>query len=184
MRYTEIIDEAFNSVQPHNWHHWSDDTAQETTAEFQIEDGHFKVMFKEKYYERGRWELSFYRNGTLDLTGTGSAATVLSTVMAITREFIATQNPRWITYSAKNDEGSRNKLYPKLMARLMKEFPQYMAKEPKKLRTYTSYDLERPATPYAPPAPKPPEPATEMSQQEMDELDAFMDEFMASQRRS
>jgi hypothetical protein len=177
MRIQEIT-EAFDSVQPFHWTHWEDETAQEVMADFQIGDGHFKVMFKEKYYERQRWEISFYRNGTLDLTGTGSAATVLSTVMKITREFIATQNPRWITYSAKNDEGSRNKLYPKLMQKLMQEFPQYMAKDPHKSRTYTSYDLERPATPYMPPPAREPEPAPEpLSATEWDELEAFMSEF-------
>lgn len=177
-QYSTAINEAFNTVQPHNWTHWQDDTAQEVMADFQIGDGHFKVMFKEKAYERGIWELSFYRNGTLDLTGTGNAATVLSTVMAITREFISTQDPRYIGYSAKNDEGSRNKLYPKLMAKLMKEFPQYLAHPPKKMRTYTSYDLERPAKAFVPPpAPEPAEPHKPLSQQEWDELDAFMDEF-------
>jgi hypothetical protein len=182
MRYTEIS-EAFTNVQPFQWSHWSDDTAQEVKAEFQVEDGHFVVMFKEKYYERQRWELSFYRNGTLDLTGTGHATSVLATVMQITREFISTQNPRYITFAAKNDEVSRNKLYPKLMSRLMQEFPQYMARDPKKSRTYTSYDLERPPEPYvAPPAPEP-EPTTPLSSQEWDELDAFMSEFETQYRR-
>ncbi|RYF19336.1 MAG: hypothetical protein EOO77_10400 [Oxalobacteraceae bacterium] len=175
MRYHEIT-EAFNQVQPFHWTHWEDETAQEVMAEFQIGDGLFKVLFKEKYYERQRWELSFYRNGTLDLTGTGSAATVLATVMQITREFISTQEPRWITYAAKNDEGSRNRLYPKLMMRLMQEFPQYMAGEPKKSRTYTTYDLERPAKAYVAPTPAPSsnEPVTPMTDEEWDDIEAML----------
>lgn len=184
-RWGDNLTEAFDSVQPYQWTHWEDETAQEVMADFQIGDGHFKVMFKEKAYERGIWELSFYRNGTLDLTGTGSAATVLSTVMQITRDFISTQDPRYIGYAAKNEEGSRNKLYPKLMAKLMKEFPQYTAHPPKKRRTYTSYDLERPAKAYVPPAPEPQpeqEPAKPLSAEEWDDLEAFMNEFEAEHR--
>lgn len=184
MRIHEIT-EAFDNVLPLQWNHWSDETAQEVIAEFQIGEGHFKVMFKEKYYERGRWELSFYRNGVLDLTGTGNAATVLATVMQATREFIAAENPRWISYAAKNEEGSRNKLYPKLMAKLMREFPQYMGGEPKKSRTYTSYDLERPAKPYTPPPPADPEPVEPqkpLTADEWAELEAFMDEFETRHR--
>lgn len=173
-------------MKPFAWSYFGDDTVQEYTADFQIDDGHFITRFREKYYERGYWELSFYRNGILDLTGTGNAATVISTVMQITREFIAAVDPRFLCYAAKNEEASRNRLYPKLMAKLMREFPQYSARQPKKLRTYTSYDLERPAKPFAAPDPEPEsvfDSVTPLTPQEWEELERFMDELQAESRK-
>ena len=177
MRLFELT-ESLDKIVPYQWAHFANDTIQLYHADFQIGDGHFIVEFKEKYYERGYWELSFVRNGELDLSGTGSAGSVFATVMAITREFINDVDPRFIHFAAKNEEDSRNKLYPKLISRLQKEFPLYMQKEPKKTRTYTRYELERPKKELSnrseEMAPEKP-----LSPEEWEELDAFMRELQS-----
>lgn len=171
MRYWEL-NEAFDKVMPFTWAHFGDDTIQLYRADFQIDDGHFIVEFREKYYQRGYWELSFVRNESLDLTGTGNAGSVFATVIQITREFIRDMDPRYLSFMAKNEEASRNKLYPKLMQRLQREFPQYVSSEPKTLRTWTGYELSRPRKEYTPPVPEKTEDETsvDFSAEEWEEL--------------
>jgi len=139
--------ESLSRVIPYTWKDHSTDDLKLIQADFQIQDGYFIVQFNSPYYNPGYWNLSFTRNGELELTGTGSATTVLATVIAIVREFIHDVSPRHISFAAKNDEMSRNKLYPILFAKIAKEFTQYTTGETKKLRQYTSYNASQKASP-------------------------------------
>ena len=175
--------ESFNSAASYQWYDRSNDDMKLLQAEFQIGDGWFVVQFRMDYHSPGVWTLSFTRNQSLDLSNRGNAMLVLSTVMQITREFISTVEPRWITFSAAMDEPSRVKLYPKLMQIMMREFPQFTDDPPKVHgleRKFTSYQVQQPPKPYvAPPAPEP-DPTLDyspMSDQEWEDLIQYMDEL-------
>lgn len=140
MRYAEILSEAFDTVVPYRWEDHSNEDMRLLQANFTIADGDFIVQFKKPYYNPGLWEFTFVRNGELELSGTGSAQKVFATVIDIVRSFINDIGPRMITFAAKNDEPSRLKLYPKLLALLQREFPQYISKE-RPRRSHTHFDV-------------------------------------------
>ena len=181
MRYYEIMTEAFDTQIDYRWNDKSDPDVSLHQAKFSIGDGFFIVQFKKPYYNPGVWELSFVRNYGHDLTGTGSAPQVLATVMRIVRDFIQKHDPRTIVFSAKNDEASRNKLYPKLMRKLMAEFPEYVESEPSKNHKYTRYQVERPPRPIQLPEPEEQKPEKSMTPEEWAEIERFMDEFSREQ---
>lgn len=133
------LKEAFDGVQRFSWVDNSNEDMSLLQASFQMDDGLFVVQFKNLYYNPGYWEMSFVRNGELKLTNTGSAQKVLATVMDAARQFIAAKHPRQLALAAKNDEVSRTKLYPKLIAMMQRDFPQYVGDAPKKMRSHTEY---------------------------------------------
>lgn len=183
MRYQEIIRESLSKVLPYHWHDKSDDDVGLIHADFQVGEGYFIVQFKMPYYNPGIWELSFTRNGELALSGTGNAGAILATVMQIVREFIKAKDPRTLTFSASVSEPSRSKLYPKLMAILMREFPEFTADEPKQGRKYDSFGATRPARPWVmPPPPPKPEPY-EGPEVSFDELEQMLADLDAADRK-
>lgn len=138
--------ESFNKVLPVHWYDRSEEGISLYQAEFQIDDGMFIVQFLNKHYNPGVWELSFVRNNELVLSGTGNAMVVFSTVIQCVREFVNAINPKMLEFYGKNSETSRNKLYPKLIKMLMKEFPDYVQRKTKEVGLkdrYTQYSVER-----------------------------------------
>jgi len=59
----------------------------------------------------GAWEIEFSRDGTHGLTGAGDAIKIFGTILDIIKEFIDSENPKFITFSSKLDEESRVKFY-------------------------------------------------------------------------
>lgn len=68
------------------------------------------------------WEVVFYRNGRVGITGEGDAMRVFATVISAIKDFIKKQDPYGIAFSAakksSQDSSSRSKLY----ARMAKKF--------------------------------------------------------------
>jgi hypothetical protein len=174
--------EALNAPLDITWADRSSEDVELYVAEFQIDEGHFKVLFKEKYYERGIWNIAFVRNDTYELTGTGDALKVMATVLKAVREFISFQNPRFITFEMKNDEQSRFKLYDRLMRMLMKEFPKYMVRSERPGSKHSSRTLERPPE-YTPPPPREPEPEYDGPEVSFDELEAMLADLDRKKKR-
>lgn len=142
MRYIELF-ESFANALPIRWEKVAHEKNNILVAIFDVEDGNFVVQFSNSRYEPDQWEISFRRNGTLDLTGTGSPHIVLSTVMASIRIFIKKHVPQAIRFSAKKSETSRVSLYPKLIAIMQREFPEYETCEQKAFGNFLQYSLER-----------------------------------------
>ncbi len=143
-----LINELFESLDkivPYTWHDRSNEDMRLIHAEFQIGDGLFVVQFKNLYYNPGVWTLSFVRNQQLELSQTGNASTVISTVVDITRNLITVVDPRWVEFEIKHDEPSRFKLYERLYSMLLAEFPQYMREETKRFQrsNVTQYSTKR-----------------------------------------
>lgn len=153
--FINIVAESFTNAVPVSWRDHSNEDLRLLQAHFQIDDGHFVVQFQMPYYNAGYWEMSFTRNNELTLSGTGKAPTVLATVMQAAREFIEAVEPRWISFAADVNEPSRSRLYPKLTAIMMKEFPQFTASPPKVGRKHVSYEVGQPAKPWVMPEPAP-----------------------------
>lgn len=61
---------------------------------------------------------------TFDITGTGHAYAVFSTVVDILKDFIETEEPSMITFGA--DEESRQKLYARIIQRVPQIEPNYV----------------------------------------------------------
>jgi hypothetical protein len=173
MRDLIQIVEALDRALPIQWSDKSNEDLRLIHGEFQIGDGHFVVQFKMPYYDH-IWNLSFVRNGDLKLSGTGNAAIVLATVMQAVREFIASVDPRYITFAADVTEPSRGRLYPRLIAMLASEFPEFTASE-KAGRKHTTYDLERPARPWVAPPPPPKPEYEQVSPKDFEELMKWVD---------
>ena len=62
-------------------------------------------------------------NGTEEITGTGDAVEIFSTVINILRKEINKRKPNLIGFGAH--EKSRQKLYDRIIKRMSKEFPEY-----------------------------------------------------------
>lgn len=184
-RATRVV-ETFSSVLPLRWSSETNEDMKLLVANFEVGEGQFVVRFKAEYPDMNVWEISFKRNGTLDMTGTGSAHVVLSTVMGAIRQFLREHDPDHIMLAARRTEESRISLYPKLIAMMQREFPQYVAKPPHKLNTYMLYYLDRaprPSPACAAPSPGslPKEQPAPMSPEEWDDLDGFMAHRRAEQ---
>lgn len=184
--YIDLI-ESFTKTVPYSWADHTEDGVGLLQAKFQIGDGYFVIQFIRKPYMGRHWDVSFVRNGERSLTGTGNAMVVLSTVMAAVADFIEAVNPSEITLSADVDDSSRLTLYPKLIERLLRQFPKYRLDSvedgKRSQRTgeqFRTYQLSRP---YEEPAPAPvaePEPPidiSDMTDDDWDDLDALVAEL-------
>lgn len=170
---TQNLCESMDTAMPLIWHDHSTEDMRLYQAKFDIGDGHYVVQFKRPYYDHC-FEITFVRNESLDLTGTGSAHTVIATVMSAIRYFVRNRDPRLFRFSGKNDEPSRNRLYPRLARMIVAEFPDYTVRE-RHTRQYTSYEFERPARPLPQPDPVPepetvPEDVPEVSWEELEAM--------------
>jgi hypothetical protein len=120
--------ETLDSRISYEWKDMSNDDVKLYIAEFMVDNAQFRVFFKKPYYNM-TWEISFTRNGTYDLTGTGKAYLVMSGVVEIIGDFITRHDPWMFHFDAKKSEASRLKLYSRLVAVVGKKFPEYTVKK-------------------------------------------------------
>ena len=109
MRATEFVTEAFNSPYPITWEHG--DESHDALA--RLPDGsNLSIMFSLDYGEYGdeEWTVEFWRNNSQDVTGEGDAYRIFATVMTAIQQFIKTQEPERMRFSATKDtdSGDRN----------------------------------------------------------------------------
>jgi hypothetical protein len=118
MFITELfLNEAFNQPYPVKWEkgEFGDYDALATLA-----DGtYLSIMFNRE--EDGEYQIEFHRNHSQEVTGEGDAQRVFATVLGAIQQFIKTQQPERVRFSAtKDDEDnsqSRTKLYDRLVQR-------------------------------------------------------------------
>lgn len=128
MRATEFIAELFEPKAP-TWK-WVFRGSEEATADFKVGD----VPYRFYAYSNGEndWEVEFKinsneydQNGKIKfgtkfgLAGTGNSAEVMSTVVDIMREFLEMYRGKIDTIGFTAEEPSRQKLYMRMMKRLL-----------------------------------------------------------------
>lgn len=178
MRIFMNIVESLSSPLPVTWHDRSGEGITAYNAEFQIDDGLFVVRLINQHVNPGYWEVSFLRNGTYELTGTGNAQAVMATVLDVLRTFVREADPRFVNIEMKNDEGSRHRLYQRLAQNLVQEFPEYELHKKKVGSKYTGITVKRKDRPYVAPEPVEREPVEElppMTDEEWADLEKYFD---------
>lgn len=125
MRATEFITELFEPKAP-TWE-WMFRGSEEATADFQVGE----IPYRFHAYSNGEndWEVEFKvrtydrsttaRKTRFGLTGTGNSAEVMSTVVDIMREFLEMYRGKIDTIGFTAEEPSRQKLYMRMMKRLL-----------------------------------------------------------------
>lgn len=73
-------------------------------------------LFDERLY------LSFTANGSIEMTGKGSAERILATVMQIMEKFLEHSTPDEIVFIAPTDSPARARVYEKMVGRYAKKF--------------------------------------------------------------
>jgi hypothetical protein len=157
-----ILLELFKQTVPWEIHNESAFSAE---AEFTIDglkyevllDGgsHNLVQLENPYEELDVWEISFVVSGTIarnngadderftgtsDITGTGNALLVFSTVIEIINHFISTRNGLdSISFSAHQNEPTRIKLYNRMAQYYAKKGWRYISNEEIEARNETPY---------------------------------------------
>lgn len=117
MRLFEIMNK------PLEWE-WTIQHSDNQSAEFIVGEMTYTVFFKlSEAREMGEyWHVSFsvtggeFRANRADITGSGNAFAVFSTVLNILQDFIQNENPNQLILSAK--EKSRRKLYDRIAKKL------------------------------------------------------------------
>ena len=123
MRANEFITEAFDAPYPMTWEH---NEGESHDALVKLPDGtNLSIMFSVEYGDEGEeeWQVEFWRNQSLDVTGEGDAQRIFATVLSAIQQFIKIENPKRIKFSAAKQTGemtpnaSRTNLYNKLVKR-------------------------------------------------------------------
>ena len=119
MRANEFLTEAFNQPYPLTWNK-SEHGDYDALA--RLPDGtNLSILFNNEGDEE--WQVEFYRNNSLEVTGEGDAQRVFATVLTAIQQFIQKEHPWRIVFSASKlvlrgqDKNSRASLYNSLVAR-------------------------------------------------------------------
>ena len=119
MRANEFLNEAFNQPYPLTWNK-SEHGDYDALA--RLPDGtNLSILFNNEGDEE--WQVEFYRNNSLEVTGEGDAQRVFATVLTAIQQFIQKEHPWRIVFSASKlvlrgqDKNSRASLYNSLVAR-------------------------------------------------------------------
>lgn len=64
------------------------------------------------------WGIEFTRGNSMEVTGQGDELRILSTIIAILKEFIEKEKPTAIYFAADREEASRMKLYDRMAKKL------------------------------------------------------------------
>lgn len=120
---TGAIAEAFNAPYPMTWEHGDGSH----DALVKLPDGtNLSIMFSVEYGDYGNeeWQVEFWRNNSQDVTGEGDAQRIFATVLSAIQEFIKTENPERIRFSAskETDAGDRNASRSSLYTSLVKRY--------------------------------------------------------------
>lgn len=122
MRANEFVTEAFDQPYPMTWEHGDDSH----DALAKLSNGtNLSIMFNKDYGDYGdeEWTVEFWRNNSQEVTGEGDQQRVFATVLSAIRQFIDTEHPARIRFSANKDvdpgqkSQTRSNLYTKLVQR-------------------------------------------------------------------
>lgn len=122
MRANEFVSEAFDQPYPMTWEHGDDSH----DALAKLSNGtNLSIMFNKDYGDYGdeEWTVEFWRNNSQEVTGEGDQQRVFATVLSAIQQFIDTEHPARIRFSANKDvdpgqkSQTRSNLYTKLVQR-------------------------------------------------------------------
>ena len=122
MRANEFVSEAFDQPYPMTWEHGDDSH----DALAKLSNGtNLSIMFNKDYDDYGdeEWTVEFWRNNSQEVTGEGDQQRVFATVLSAIQQFIDTEHPTRIRFSANKDvdpgqkSQTRSNLYTKLVQR-------------------------------------------------------------------
>lgn len=122
MRAHEFVAEAFDQPYPMTWEHGDDSH----DALAKLSNGtNLSIMFNKDYGDYGdeEWTVEFWRNNSQEVTGEGDQQRVFATVLSAIQQFIDTEHPTRIRFSANKDvdpgqkSQTRSNLYTKLVQR-------------------------------------------------------------------
>ena len=74
------------------------------------------------------WEVSFYANGSTDLTGSGNPIKVMSTVMGMMKIFLKEYDPEIVTFTGSREKG-RVSLYDRMSKRFASQYGYKVSKK-------------------------------------------------------
>lgn len=102
---------------------WEKDTISKAWASFVVNDTNYKFVAYIVEDPLRKWNIQFFAvdgnyNVRVGITGTGSSATVMSTVVDIMRNFLSSR-PEIESIEFSADEPSRQSLYAKMVQRLL-----------------------------------------------------------------
>ena len=141
------LNEVFDAPYPMTWEH---DEGESHNALVKLPDGGvLTINFYVEYGDEGQeeWIVEFWRDNTLDVTGTGDQQRIFATVLSAIQQFIKIENPERIKFSAAKQTGdmtpnaSRTSLYNKLVQRFANSLGYNVKTTDHALNTV--YDLER-----------------------------------------
>jgi hypothetical protein len=125
MRAQEFVAEAFD--QPYPLLRWEKGDFGDVDAIARLDDGTFlSIMFNKgfgKDTKEETWSVEFWRNNSQEVTGEGDQQRVFATVLSAIQQFIDTEHPAHIRFSANKDvdpgqkSQTRSNLYNKLVQR-------------------------------------------------------------------
>ena len=116
------VAEAFNQPYPMTWEHGDESH----DALVKLPDGtNLSIMFSMDYgaYGDEEWTVEFWRNNSQEVTGEGDQQRIFATVLSAIQQFIKTEHPERIRFSANKDvepgqkSQTRSNLYTKLVQR-------------------------------------------------------------------
>ena len=125
MRASEFVSEAFD--QPYPLLRWEKGDFGDVDAIARLDDGTFlSIMFNKGFSKDTKeetWSVEFWRNNSQEVTGEGDQQRVFATVLSAIQQFIDTEHPARIRFSANKDvepeqkSQTRSNLYTKLVQR-------------------------------------------------------------------
>jgi hypothetical protein len=125
MRAHEFVSEAFD--QPYKILRWEKGDYGDVDAIARLDDNTFlSIMFNKgfgKDTKEETWSVEFWRNNSQEVTGAGDQQRVFATVLSAIQQFIDTEHPAHIRFSANKDvdpgqkSQTRSNLYTKLVRR-------------------------------------------------------------------
>ncbi|MCX7593767.1 MAG: hypothetical protein N2235_08405 [Fischerella sp.] len=118
MRYSHLVkplNEVFDQPYPTQWQKYSDGY----NVYFEVANGDTVMIQFEEWRGPDVWLVAFKRGGSWLQTNTGDEFRIFATVIHAIKEFIQKVNPTYIAFISNKGEGSRSKLYQKIMQRLL-----------------------------------------------------------------
>ena len=118
------IKEAFDQPYPITW---EEGEFGSYDALAKLDDGtNLSIMFNlESGGPEGmddEWQIEFWRNNSLEVTGEGDALRIFATVLTAIQEFIEKEHPERVRFSAAKDDNDNNQSRAKLYNRLVRRY--------------------------------------------------------------
>lgn len=125
--FTTFLNETFNSLYPVNRKNKSiPGWMNEIVYEFRTDKDQVVKVIYNKLEKENIWGLVFKVDGMQNITGEGDALKIFSTVISTIKDFVKTESPEVILFTAEKDPNtnsniSRSSLYTKMIKNVSNE---------------------------------------------------------------